>query len=113
MEEIQQSKESDREAGIVHQRLPTGIELILRYLGDESISTIPVIQLPSMIEENAEAPHIFCFPGIEGFATTLKPLAANLRAKVIGVQFCYKNPSNTYNDLALEAVAVGLNYSSS
>ncbi|KAL3270432.1 hypothetical protein HHI36_020987 [Cryptolaemus montrouzieri] len=104
LQEIQQSKESDREAGIVHQRLPTGIELILRYLGDEATSTIPIIRLPSLVEDDSDAPYVFCFPGIEGFATTLKPMVANIRAKTIGIQFCYKNPTNTYKDLAMESV---------
>ncbi|XP_045466442.1 fatty acid synthase-like [Harmonia axyridis] len=104
LEEIQQSKESDREAGIVHQRLPTGIELIWRNIGDEENSQTPIIHLQSLVEKTTQAPYIFCFPGIEGFATTLKPLAANLKAKVIGIQFCYKNPTDSYSILASEAV---------
>ncbi|KAK9884293.1 hypothetical protein WA026_005245 [Henosepilachna vigintioctopunctata] len=104
LQEIQQSKESDREAGIVTQRLPTGIELILRYLGDEATSTIPIIRLPSSVEDDIDAPYVFCFPGIEGFATTLKPIAANVAAKMIGIQFCYKQPTNSYKDLAVESM---------
>lgn len=107
MQEIQETKEKDRESGKVTQRLPRGFELILRYLGDESTSTIPVLRLPSLVEDDpVDVPYIFCFPGIEGFATSLKPLVANIKAKIIGIQFCYKNPTNSYKDLAKESEEV-------
>ncbi|XP_044764314.1 fatty acid synthase-like [Coccinella septempunctata] len=104
LEEIQQSKESNKGSEGADQKLPTGIELILRYLGDEYTFSKPFTTLPSLVEPNSEAPTVICFPGIEGFATTLKPLAVNLKAKVIGLQFCFENPTYTYKDLAKEAI---------
>ncbi|XP_044764578.1 fatty acid synthase-like [Coccinella septempunctata] len=111
LQEIQETKEKDKESGKVTQRLPRGFELILRYLGDENTSTIPVLRLPSLVEDDPEdVPYIFCFPGIEGFATSLKPLVANIKAKIIGIQFCYKNPTNSYKDLARESEEQILKY---
>ncbi|KAK9875949.1 hypothetical protein WA026_011050 [Henosepilachna vigintioctopunctata] len=104
LQEIQDSKDKDKELGRVTQRLPRGFELILRYLGDEAMSGIPIVRLPSLIEGDPEdIPYVFCFPGVEGFATTLKPLVANIKARILGVQFCYKNPTNSYKELAMES----------
>ncbi|XP_045465555.1 fatty acid synthase-like [Harmonia axyridis] len=111
LQEIQETKEKDKESGKVTHRLPRGFELILRYLGDENTSTIPVLRLPSLVEGDPEdVPYIFCFPGIEGFATSLKPLVANVKAKMIGIQFCYKTPTNSYKDLAKESEEQILKY---
>ncbi|KAL3270572.1 hypothetical protein HHI36_021109 [Cryptolaemus montrouzieri] len=104
LQEIQDEKEKDRESGKITQRLPRGFELILRYLGDETSSTIPVLRLPSLVEDECpNAPYVFCFPGIEGFANSLKPLVSNVMAKTVGVQFCYKKPESSYKELAMEA----------
>ncbi|KAK9875963.1 hypothetical protein WA026_011065 [Henosepilachna vigintioctopunctata] len=82
----------------------SGIDLFIQNLLEDPITMVPVVRLPSLVEDNSDAPILFAFPGIEGYVDTLRPLALQLRAKVIGVQICYKVPPVNFITAAEECL---------
>ncbi|KAK9884211.1 hypothetical protein WA026_005161 [Henosepilachna vigintioctopunctata] len=103
LQEIQSSGETTQLTSLDPHE-PAGFQLVLRYIGDEASCKIPIVRLASLVEDESDAPLVFCFPGIEGFASTLKPMAAYLKAKVYGVQFCYDHPTSGHEDMVKEAI---------
>lgn len=75
--------------------------LLLRVIGEESMSSLPVVRLDSQVEETTKAPSVFLLPGIEGMATVFQTLANNLESHAICFQYRYDNPEDTIQEMAV------------
>lgn len=75
----------------------------LQLLGDIVEEEIPeecLVRLPSLVEEEVEAPKIFVLPGIEGSAKSLKALARNLPGHVFCFQYISEAVKDTIGEMA-------------
>ncbi|KAF2904462.1 hypothetical protein ILUMI_01702 [Ignelater luminosus] len=108
LQEVAQEKASENEHHKKNsedkEKMPEGVYMLFRYMGDEKLSTIPMVRLPSLIKEKSVAPKVFILPGIEGMATVLEPLAANLSSHAFCLQYTYTNQSA----ISIEELAMSL-----
>lgn len=89
------------------EKVPVGLGVLLRYVGDEENAYTPIIRLNSLVKEKSVAPKVFLLPGIEGMASVLEPLAANLTSHAICLQFVFgDDPKSTIEDLARSLLPV-------
>ena len=51
-----------------------GLDTVLRQLGDDLTSNIPVIQVEEKTSDKPNLQSIFLFPGLEGVALIMEPL---------------------------------------
>lgn len=92
------------------EKLPEGIYLLFRYMGDEKNSAVPMIRLPSLIKEKSVAPKVFLLPGIEGMASVMEPLASNLSSHALCLQYPFTDhPPATIEELAVSLLPVCFN----
>jgi hypothetical protein len=81
--------------------------LLLRLIGCEASVAQPVVRLPSAsgsgtdIEDDLKAgPILFMFPGSEGMASGLQPLARNLKYQTVCLQLGYSHMGQTVQEMA-------------
>ncbi|CAH0385876.1 unnamed protein product [Bemisia tabaci] len=88
-----------------------GLNFLLRTIGDELMASEPIVRLPSLSGDGSviEDMHckdtlIFAIPGVEGVASIMEPLAKNLNAQVLCLQYDFERPASTIQELAQSLV---------
>jgi hypothetical protein len=86
---------------------------LLHTIGDETSSAQPVVCLPSAagdvvdVEDELKAgPILFMFPGVEGVASVLEPLAKNLKYQAVCLQLNYRDIGQTIQDMVQSLLLV-------
>jgi hypothetical protein len=81
--------------------------MLLRVIGCEASVAQPVVRLPSAsgsetdIEDDLKAgPVLLMFPGLDGVASVLQPLARNLKYQTVCLQLGYSHMGQTVQDMA-------------
>ncbi|XP_063218658.1 fatty acid synthase-like [Bacillus rossius redtenbacheri] len=83
------------------------IGLMMSVMGDEASARLPVMELPSAVDPaDASAPLVIMLPGIEGMASVLLPLAANLTSRTISLQLKHDNFPESIAQLAEELLPI-------
>lgn len=91
----------------LENKLPQeGLAHLLRVIGDEFSSGQPVVRLPSLvndgsvIEELSTNETVFMIPGVEGVSSIMEPLAKNLSAQALCLQFDNEASFDTIHEIA-------------
>jgi hypothetical protein len=89
------------------------MQMLLQACADEASVTQPVVRLPSAsgsgadVEDDLKAgPILFMLPGWEGMASSLEPLARNLKYQTICLQLGYSHLGQTVQDMAQSLLPV-------
>lgn len=106
MEEKEKELHSETKKPEDKEKMPTGFNLLLRYIGDEEHAYTPFCRLESLIKEKQSAPKLFVLPGVEGMGSIFDNLASNLAAHVFGLQYVYDKPVDTVQEMAQELLKV-------
>lgn len=78
-------------------------------MGCEATFNDKIIRLPSLVDEKTNAPTVFLVPGLEGCAEILQPLALQLRAHALTVQFRGEHCGDTIEKIARYVYEVSRN----
>lgn len=77
------------------QKISEGTQILIKYIPEYSME--PIIKLQSV--QTKDSPTIFVLPGIEGVLKLLAPLTTKLKANLWGLEYSYKNPEDTIQDM--------------
>ncbi|CAH0548596.1 unnamed protein product [Brassicogethes aeneus] len=102
LRDIQTEKENEVEGADKKDKALVGMDMLIRLMGDEEEINIPVLNLPSKLNNhfNENTKKVLLFPGIEGVATVLSHLTKNLEAETVGLQYCYSDQADTLVEMA-------------
>ncbi|KAJ3652430.1 hypothetical protein Zmor_018395 [Zophobas morio] len=89
---------------VVNQKVGEGTNLLIKYIPNSETSQLPVFKLNSQIDSHLEAPTVFVLPGVEGVFKPLEYLTNSLKAHVTGIQYSYKNPEDSIEETARNAL---------
>ncbi|XP_044260170.1 fatty acid synthase-like [Tribolium madens] len=79
-----------------NKKLSQGTKTLINYIPEACDETI--VEIPSLGSKTL----IFVFPGIEGVLKLLDPVTSNLKSRLLGIQYSYKNPESTIRETALK-----------
>ncbi|EFA05204.2 fatty acid synthase [Tribolium castaneum] len=82
------------------EKMEQGTKALIQLVPDSSSDDKPFIKLKSLANQNEDAPTIFVLPGIEGVVQLIETLSQKLKAHVYGLQYSFKNPENTVQEIA-------------
>jgi hypothetical protein len=92
-------------------------QLLLRVCEDKASVTQPIVRLPSAsgsgadVEDDLKAgPILFMLPGLEGIASTLEPLARNLKYQTVCLKLGYSHLGQTVQDMAQSLLPVQIRH---
>jgi hypothetical protein len=93
------------------------MQLLLQVCGDEASVTQPVVRLPSASGSGADVEDVskagtilFMLPGLESIASTLEPLARNLKYQTVCLQLGYSHLGQTVQDMAQSLLPVQITH---
>ncbi|KAH1010150.1 fatty acid synthase [Dendroctonus ponderosae] len=98
--EIQAERDATAQNGIKKEPVLSGMDMILRYMGDGSTADIPVVPLEGKRTNTQPPSTILLLPGIEGLITILEPLYRNLEGDLVGLQFPTNNQKDSVEEMA-------------
>ncbi|EFA05201.1 fatty acid synthase [Tribolium castaneum] len=81
------------------QKLSQGTKTLIKFIPENCDETL--VTIPSLGTTTSKS-LIFVFPGIEGVLKLLDPLTTNLKSRLLGVQYSYKNPESTIRETAIK-----------
>ncbi|XP_045521971.1 fatty acid synthase-like [Pieris brassicae] len=84
-----------------------GFRVLMRNLGDEKVVSEPFVYMPTMVSDGTETDvtiHedekvMFLLPGLEGTASTMKPLCKRLKVKCCVLQFGTENQNDNIDSM--------------
>ncbi|XP_063924717.1 fatty acid synthase-like [Zophobas morio] len=77
---------------------------LIEYIRNIENSQLAAVRLNSRVGLSGGAPIVFVLPGVEGLLKPLEYLTNSLNAHVIGVQYNYKNPEESIEEIAKNAL---------
>lgn len=86
LHELQQEKDQVGDE-VKETKMHEGFEMLIGTFGKEELYNEPVVKLQSIVDKNIGVSKIIFFPGIEGTAATMEPLAQNLHGQVFCMQY--------------------------
>lgn len=84
--------------------------LFLTHVGPatEEIAKQQFIRMPTSVDDDPNAKTALLIPGIEGYATVLDPLVANLKMKAVSLQYAFDGNAQSIQTLAENLLSVSL-----
>lgn len=86
--------------GVKKEPVLSGMDMILRYMGDGSTADIPILPIEGKRSSNQLTSPIVLFPGVEGVITVLEPLYQNLEGDLVGLQYPTNNQKDSVEEMA-------------
>ncbi|CAH1160281.1 unnamed protein product [Phaedon cochleariae] len=83
-----------------------GLEMFFRISLEETDNTSSHMRLQSKTEDNPSGRNIVIFPGIDGSAKALEPMARHLDGDVLGLQFIHEECCTTVQNMAQKLLPV-------
>ena len=89
-----------------YKKTQTGTNSLMLYIPDNETGHLRTVKFTSQLESNEKIPTVFVLPGVEGIFTPLEILTGSLKAHVVGVQYSFKNPENSIQEIAENTISV-------
>ncbi|KAJ3652398.1 hypothetical protein Zmor_018367 [Zophobas morio] len=88
-----------------YKKTQTGTNSLMLYIPDNETGHLRTVKFTSQLESNEKIPTVFVLPGVEGIFTPLEILTGSLKAHVVGVQYSFKNPENSIQEIAENTIS--------